>query len=76
MTDQFIKMTSAAQAKLDSLDDSSLSAAFLQGEGKDTLAEAINIYLMALGLPTNDSQCNLMCHRELYKAYQKMGALA
>lgn len=76
MTDQYMKMTSAAYAKLHSLDDSGLSAAYLQGEGKETLAEAMNLYQMALGLPTNDTECNLGCHRELYIAYQKMGALA
>lgn len=37
---------------------------------------AIDLYLEALGLPTNNGECRLLCHRELIKAYEKQERLS
>ena len=40
-------------------------------EIRQAVQEAVDFYLKALDLETNNSECNLLIHRELVKAYSK-----
>ena len=39
---------------------------------KESFMAAIDLFVQAEALKTNDSQCKLLCHRELVRAYRQM----